>query len=61
MATTDLSDRILAALTEALSGAGFRLVTEVEVRKGWGDVYIVTVHTGLSQADASPAFRRDDR
>jgi hypothetical protein len=54
MATTDLSDRILVALTEALSGAGFRLVNEVEVRKGWGDIFIVTVHTTLSQADASP-------
>ena len=36
MATTDLSERILAALTEALSEAGFRLVTEVAVRRGWG-------------------------
>ena len=56
MATTDPSDRVLAALTEALSGAGFRMVTEVEARKGWGDVYIVAVHTGLSRAGASPAF-----
>ncbi len=56
MATTDLSDRILGALTEALSGAGFRLVNEVEVRRGWGDIYLVAVHTGLSRADGSPAF-----
>ena len=56
MATTDLSDRILAALTEAFSGAGLRLVTQVEVRRGWGDIHIVSVHTGLSRAGASPAF-----
>ena len=56
--TTDLSDRILRALTEALSGAGFRLVTEVEVRRGWGDIYLVSIHTGLSRTDASPAFEQ---
>ena len=61
MATTDLSDRILAALTEALSGAGFLLVTQVEVRKGWGDIFFVTVHAALSQADASSAFRESGR
>ncbi len=37
-------------------GAGFRLVTEVEVRRGWAYIYIVSVHSGLSRADASPAF-----
>ncbi len=58
MATTDLSHRIQAALIEALSGAGYRLVTQVEVRQGWGDIFIVTVHTALSQADASPGLQR---
>ena len=61
MATTDLSDRILAALTEALSGAGFRLVTQVEVRKGWGDVYIVAVHTGLSRGRCITCLPESDR
>ena len=56
MAAVDLSERVLGALTEALSGAGFRLITDVEVRRGWGDIHFVTVPTGLSWADASAAF-----
>jgi hypothetical protein len=58
MATADPSDRILAALTDALSGAGFILVTHVDVRKGWADIDIVTVHTTVAKDDASPALRR---
>lgn len=58
MATADPSDRILAALTDALSGAGFILVTQVEVRKGWADIDIVTVHATVAKDDASPALRR---
>jgi hypothetical protein len=57
MAATDLSSRIFVARTEAFSGAGFDLVTQVEVWRGWGDIYIVSVHTGLSQAEASPDLR----
>ncbi len=58
MAKVDLSDRILAALSDALSDAGFILVTHVEVRKGWADIDIVTVHTTVTKHDASPALRR---
>ncbi len=61
MATTDLSERILAALTEALSEAGFRLVTEVAVRRGWGNVYLVTIHTGLSRGRCINRLRESDR
>jgi hypothetical protein len=58
MAKVDPSDRILAALTDALSGAGFVLVTHVEVRKGWADIDLVTVHATVAKDDASPALRR---
>ena len=57
MATDDLSSPVQAALTQALSGAGFDLVTQVDVRRGWGDIYFVTIHTGLARADASPDLR----
>jgi hypothetical protein len=56
MASADLSGAIQAALTEALIGAGFDLVSGVKVRRGWGDIDIVTVHAGLAKADASPAL-----
>jgi hypothetical protein len=58
MAMAELSVRIRAALTEALSGAGFCLIRAVEVRKGWADIDIVTVHTTVAKDDASPALRR---
>ena len=57
MASADLSRAIQSALTEALSDAGFDLVTGVAVRRGWGDIEIVTVQAGLAKADASPALR----
>ncbi len=57
MTRADLSRAIEAALTEALSGAGFRLVTQVDVRSGWGNILFVTVHAGLAKGDASPALR----
>jgi len=58
MVAADLSTQILHALTEAFSGAGFDLVTQVEVRRGWGDIEHCTVHTRLAQSDASPDFRQ---
>lgn len=58
MATEDLSNHILAALTDSPSGVGFGLVTHVEARKGWGDIYFVTVYTGLAKADCSPSLRQ---
>ena len=56
MAAADLSTPILHPLTEALCGAGFALVTNVEARRGWGDVAVVTVHSGVTPADASPSL-----
>lgn len=56
--TADLSKLILAALTDALSGVGFSLITNVEAQRGWGEIDFVTVHTGLAKADASPALRQ---
>ena len=54
----DLSKHILAALTDALSDAGFSLVADVKATRGWGDIDFVTVHTDISKADASAAFPR---
>ncbi len=45
MANPDLSERILAAFTDALFWAGFAAVTDVDVSRGWGDTYFMTVHT----------------
>lgn len=55
--TEDLSHHILRDLSEALSSAGYDLVTHVETRRGWGDVDIVRVHVAVAKADASPTLR----
>jgi hypothetical protein len=56
-ASTELSLRIFHTLTEALSGAGLKIVTHVETWIGWGDIHVVVVHTELARCDASPALR----
>jgi hypothetical protein len=54
---SDLADRVKGALTAGLPDNGFELVNEVDVRRGWGDVYFVDVHSGLRHTDAHPKLK----
>lgn len=54
MNSEPLASRVVGALTAVLPDNGFDLVNEVEVRRGWGDVYFVVVHSGLHHQDAHP-------
>lgn len=54
MNSDPLADRVAGALTAVLPDNCFELVNEVEVRRGWGDVYFVEVHSGLHCEDAHP-------
>ena len=54
---SDLADRVKGALTAVLPDDGFELVNEVDVRRGWGDVYFVDVHSGLRYTDAHPKLK----
>jgi len=39
-------------VNEILSNKGHRLIHDVEVRKGWGEIHYVTVFAGISLHDA---------
>lgn len=54
---SDLADRVKGALTAVLPDDGFELVNDVDVRRGWGDVYFVDVHSGLRYTDAHPKLK----
>ena len=59
MQSEPLANRVAGALTAVLpDNDGFELVNEVDVWKGWGDVYIVVVHCGLHYEDAHPKLER---
>ena len=53
-----LADRVAGALSAVLPDNGFKLVDEVDVHRGWGDVYFVMVHSGLRYEDAHPKLSR---
>ena len=50
--------RVAGALTAVLPDNGFELVNDVDVYRGWGDVYFVMVHSGLHHEDAHPKLER---
>jgi hypothetical protein len=52
-----LANRVTGALSAALPDNGFKLVNEVDVHKGWGDVYFVMVHSGLHYEEAHPKLK----
>ena len=58
MQSEPLANRVAGALTAVLPDHGFELVNEVDVWRGWGDVYIVAVHSGLHCEDAHPKLER---
>jgi hypothetical protein len=58
MKTEPLATRVAGALSDALPNNGFDLVNEVDVHRGWGDVYFVMIHSGLHYEDAHPKLKR---
>jgi hypothetical protein len=57
MKSESLANRVAGALTAVLPDNGFNLVKEVDVHRGWGDVYFVMVHSGSHYEDAHPKLR----
>lgn len=57
-ASEPLADRVAGALSAVLPDNGFKLVDEVDVHRGWGDVYFVMVHSGLRHEEAHPKLTR---
>jgi hypothetical protein len=55
MQSEPLANRVAGALTAVLpDNDGFDLVHDVDVWRGWGDVYFVVVHSGLQYEDPHP-------
>ena len=50
--------RILHDLNEILSNEGHRLIHDVDVQEGWGDIHYVTVFAGIAQHDGGARLRR---
>ncbi len=57
MQSEPLANRVAGALSAVLPDNGFKLVNDVDVHRGWGDVYFVMVHSGLHYEDAHPKLK----
>ena len=51
-----MTKRILSAIAQVLPDDGHTYLTEVEIRRGWGDVLNVQLHTTMPRTEAGREF-----